>query len=159
MSVRFCRECGARMTETDKFCFNCGTPSAPVVQRPAAEAFPSEPAVPVFVPDIPTQTPAPAEPVPEVPVAAQIPEIPEIPAEPTYIPPVESAFTPSSEPTYIPPVEPVFTPSAEPAYTPPVEPSFQPCRPLSIPLPCSRPSILLYRSLTMALRSFPAMIL
>ena len=89
MSVCFCHECGARMQDTAKFCFNCGTPLVPVAV-PAAEppapvsvTFP-EPA-PTPVPEVTFSAPQ----TPQIPPAAvQQPQPPEIPAsqEPLYHP-------------------------------------------------------------------------
>lgn len=131
MSVCFCHECGARMQDTAKFCFNCGTPLVPVAV-PAAEppapvsvTFP-EPA-PTPVPEVTFSAPQ----TPQIPTAAvQQPQPPEIPAS------QEPLYHPLQQPSYYPPVptqEPIYTPAPQPTYQPVQEPSYQPLNPTYVP--------------------------
>ena len=130
MSVRFCRECGARMMETDKFCFNCGTPATPAPQPVPVTAVMPEPSVSAPAAESPTPIPFVAPHVTDpVPMndTSSVAHIPELPPQPTYAPPAEPVFTPTFEPSYQPPLQtPAYPPSQEPSYAPLEEPDYGP---------------------------------
>lgn len=123
MAVRFCRECGARMTDTDKFCFNCGTPASPPVQATAEPA--PVPVAPVYVPRIPVAEPIPrpvapdVTAVPEEPSVPEEPQIPEAPVKAVYAPVPEQICHPMQQPLYRSAQEPVYPSMQQPTYAPP----------------------------------------
>ena len=125
--MKFCPNCGARLSDGMKFCTECG---AKVMQpEPPVQAAYTPPAEPVYEPPVQAAYIPPAEPVYEPPVQAAYPP----PAEPVYEPPVQAVYPPPAEPVYEPPVQAAYPPPAEPVYEPPVQTAYVP--PVTPPKP------------------------
>lgn len=86
----FCHNCGCKLPEDARFCFNCGaeqlTEEPAAMPEPAAEPSPAELYIPDYEPELPqVRTPEPEEP--------EEPEVPEEPEEPKMPQERDGAFT------------------------------------------------------------------
>lgn len=127
MAVRFCRECGARMTDTDKFCFNCGTPVNPPVQAPVMPPVQAPAYSPAPVPAEPT--PVPVAPVYEEPTPLPVaPEVTAVPEDPVILYSSVVMRSPVPEQTYHPLQQPLYQAPQAPVYPDLQQPGFQSIR-------------------------------